>query len=859
MGIWLDWPTMKTKLYWVCCGALGLSLTLAGCVRTVNDRTSLGVPLIKDRIVGQSNQIPIRRQQPKRKSFPAQRGGKGIVARADGEDGVRAVHAEKFYVFGLVESVAGFGEVHRSGREDDLGGDVGGDGGVEEQFAILFLPVAHDEAMNAGVADFGRSKLVVHFRSDDDLFVGRAFGLDAADVAEDPLIDRAEGIMGEGIHAGILETLFGGPAVPTFPDAGGALLDRKAPGGESIVVQQPIGEVGAANLREGEHQIFGADKTGGEMIIALFDALDQVLRSELGFLAGNEVEINGHRVGGLGVAFDFAVFVNVSFVERGADLFEERVEFGGVFGLADNLGSIGGEFGATGEVSGEDDVARGVGVDVEPITEAMELFGRQHFGRAAVAAKLDEALHRRVMALELALVSIDVVNRRGTDDAGIGPGGAAIGLGHFDRRHHGKLAVGALAVLAQVGQPFGEEGLHVGVHRGGADIDLSVAGPAHAFVALRAIGGDVNEVGALGVVNVFVETVQDRVGASEGTDSRSIAAESDADHGIFIGLGFYAGDLDVLEAVEGEARLPRFEPFAFADVGIRGAGAAEVSDINGPVRIQALGEAEGNFLAGFASNFEARDAGKILAKIEDEDAGLWLRDGLGMNFFEGADWRGGVRLHEVVDLVTADIDGLPLAQVATRLRPTGAFEPGVVGFAFEEIGFELGAGGGFPIRAGADVGGRAVGVFEVEFGAQTGELAVMIADVAVADVAAEPAVGEDRAESVFATADETRHIVGAVIDALVVISPAGSEVIIADALAVEVQVGEAKSGGVERGTGDGFVRAERRAQICGGRKEEVGEFEFAPGLRAVLGDDASGGPGRGVELPSLPIIGDGVR
>jgi hypothetical protein len=43
---------MKTKLYWVCCGALGLSLTLAGCVRTVNDRTSLGVPLIKDRVEG---------------------------------------------------------------------------------------------------------------------------------------------------------------------------------------------------------------------------------------------------------------------------------------------------------------------------------------------------------------------------------------------------------------------------------------------------------------------------------------------------------------------------------------------------------------------------------------------------------------------------------------------------------------------------------------------------------------------------------------------------------------------------------------------------------------------------------------
>ena len=71
----------------------------------------------------------------------------------------------------------------------------------------------------------------------------------------------------------------------------------------------------------------------------------------------------------------------------------------------------------------------------------------------------------------------------------------------FHRRDHGELAVGPLGVF-QIDQPLGEEGLHVGVERGGADVDLGVAGPAQPLVALRAVGGDVDEVGPLRPVDV---------------------------------------------------------------------------------------------------------------------------------------------------------------------------------------------------------------------------------------------------------------------------------------------------------------------------------------------------------------------
>ena len=93
-----------------------------------------------------------------------------------------------------------------------------------------------------------RVQPLVDHRSDDDVLVGRAIAPDAADVLDHPLIDGAEGVMGERVHARVLEALLGRPAVPALPDAGRPLLDREAPGGERVVVQQPIRHVLAADL-----------------------------------------------------------------------------------------------------------------------------------------------------------------------------------------------------------------------------------------------------------------------------------------------------------------------------------------------------------------------------------------------------------------------------------------------------------------------------------------------------------------------------------------------------------------------------------------------------------------------------------
>ena len=179
------------------------------------------------------------------------------------------------------------------------------------------------------------------------------------------------------------------------------------------------------------------------------------------------------------------------------------------------------------EIRGVDDVLGGIGADAQPVAEAMELLGRQQFGRAPVAAELDELDHRGILPLEQPAVAVDLVDRPGADDAGVGPGRAAVVTGDLDRRDHRELAVGALAV-GQVDQPLGEERLDVAVQGGRADVDLGIAGPAQPLVALGAVGRDVDEVGPLRPVDIAVKLVEHRVGTGELAGDRRVAGKRDA-------------------------------------------------------------------------------------------------------------------------------------------------------------------------------------------------------------------------------------------------------------------------------------------------------------------------------------------
>ena len=85
------------------------------------------------------------------------------------------------------------------------------------------------------------------------------------------------------------------------------------------------------------------------------------------------------------------------------------------------------------------------------------------------------------------------------DDTGVGPSGGVDGatVAEGVGRVAGVVAFGCHGVF-EFPKPFFEEGGDVGVIGGGGGVDLGITGPAHALVTLRAIGGEIDPVAALG-------------------------------------------------------------------------------------------------------------------------------------------------------------------------------------------------------------------------------------------------------------------------------------------------------------------------------------------------------------------------
>src|ERR1035441_2966744 len=113
-------------------------------------------------------------------------------------------------------------------------------------------------------------------------------------------------------------------------------------------------------------------------------------------------------------------------------------------------------------------------------------------------------------------------------------------------------------------------------------------------------------------------------------------------------------------------------------------------------------------------------------------------------------------------------------------------------------------------------------------------LTIELAVAAEADIAAEPPIRQDCAEGVAAAADQLGDIPRPVTDPLVVVGPARGEIIIADAVTVQVHIHEAERTGVKRGAGEEFVASELLPKVGRRGKKGASELEFAPRLRTVV-------------------------
>ena len=135
-------------------------------------------------------------------------------------------------------------------------------------------------------------------------------------------------------------------------------------------------------------------------------------------------------------------------------------------------------------------------------------------------ARFDVLFHRGVIFFEYAYIPVSKVQRAGHEHARVAPesyrffghsGGEAVALNGY--------AVGNAAVprlfAPQILEPFIEKPRHTEVITRRLREYRYVARPAHSLVALGAVGGNIHEVGFSAPTDIFLQSVDKRVGTDE--------------------------------------------------------------------------------------------------------------------------------------------------------------------------------------------------------------------------------------------------------------------------------------------------------------------------------------------------------
>ncbi len=487
---------------------------------------------------------------------------------------------------------------------------------------------------------------------DEEVFpAGMEFvGVEAGDFAPEPFADGAEGVVVEGVHAWVLEAAALDEAIPAFPDGGRSLFEHVAPRGDVGAGEEGVDEVWAVGVGQFEEHADGALDAGGRAALVAVEGGDEAFGCWGAEGVREEVEVEGEGISGLGVALDEAVGADEGAVKGGPDLGGEVGVFLGVVGVAEDGGHSGDEGGGLGEESGgEDGWGDGAsvlgpafefeGIAVEPVVVVIAALVAPDEVWVGAADEVDPVFGGGVVVVEEAAVAVIDVGAPGDEDAGVAPGGGAgeavvgsEGVGG----EVGEAAVVGLGV-ADIDEPFAEEGFEVAAEGGGLGEDLGVAHPAEAFVALGAVGGDAMEVAAEGPLDGLPEAVEAGVGAGEIADVRGIGMDDAAGEEAAGRRVAEAAHFDVAEAMVGELGFKSFETVPAEGEAVFLGNAAEVVTVKVAIGLEHFGVAQGDGLAGLAAEAEAAPADDVLAEVEHVDVGGRLGDVDGAEFLGDAD------------------------------------------------------------------------------------------------------------------------------------------------------------------------------------------------------------------------------
>jgi hypothetical protein len=262
---------------------------------------------------------------------------------------------------------------------------------------------------------------------------------------------------------------------------------------------------------------------------------------------------------------------------------------------------------------------------------------------------------------------------------------------------------------------------------------------------------------------------------------------------------------------------------------------AQVAGSDVAVRAECLAVHQGELGPGRPQLAQARPAVDVLPEVGD--AGAAGQPG----HATGGDLRGAAHRWR------RRPDELPVTQLRRphRLPAVPALQPApVLGLPRDEVGGGDVRGPALPGRVRAGDGGAAVRMIDVQLGQERGALSPLVVRPYDADLAAEPAVGQQRSELVRSLGQQAGDVVGLDLQPAAVLGEPRGQLEITDPAAAEERLVQAVRGRVEPGPCHWLADTERGAQLVGRASGH--------GRDAGLGRaDPAGRPVRRLQQPGL--------
>ena len=470
---------------------------------------------------------------------------------------------------------------------------------------------------------------------------------------------------------------------------------------------------------------------------------------------------------------------------------------------------------------------------------------------------VDPLLHRRIVLADRLFVAVLVVQH--IDDAQVGRRIRNVLAVErpVSRRQVGNHSVGKLRV-ANVASPFlvkqrltEHEALADALHR-------AVAEPAHALVALRTVGRHAAVVASQAPVGVPVHLIDRRVGRLE-TSRRGHRVVDDFSFQLLqVGLRGGSGNLDVTETVISETRRPRESSVLGGRVQIGRLRPAQVVDIEVPVVLQRLGEAQPHGSVLPPLELDGEPADHVLSHVDDPCRVVQRGDRNRLDRIHNPDIR--IRLSSQPAFGSRDASGIaPRRVVVAVAAPTRHFETGVVRLAVVlVVGNDRAVGRELPVFVARDDRPVTFAVRNFELGQQF-RIAV-VADSGNRDLRErnrisdrthreKAAVAQNHADRIDSFVEQVGHVIHIVTNGFRIVGSRRRQHVLAYAATVQIAFVEAEPADVEPRLRDIAPRIELLAQIARGQArkyaERVGPVQAAvvpdpPGLPVRVVDQRDG-------------------